>query len=43
MRFRERKYVMTKNKLLLTAVFGPYGVKDAYGEDIGCQMELLNN
>lgn len=30
-------------KLLLTAVFGPYGVKDAYGEDLGCQMELLNN
>ena len=34
---------MTQNKLLLTAVFGPYGVKDAYGEDLGCQMELLNN
>jgi radical SAM superfamily enzyme YgiQ (UPF0313 family) len=30
-------------KLLLTAVFGPYGVKDAYGEELGCQMELLNN
>jgi len=34
---------MKKNKLLLTAVFGPYGVKNAYGEDIGCQMELLDN
>ena len=34
---------MTGEKLLLTADFGPYGVKDAYGEDLGCQMELLNN
>jgi hypothetical protein len=34
---------MTHDRLLLTAVFGPYGVKDAYGEDLGCQMELLNN
>lgn len=34
---------MTRNKLLLTAVFGPYGVKDEYGEELGCQMELLNN
>ncbi|MCP4645073.1 MAG: radical SAM protein [bacterium] len=32
-----------QNKLLLTAVFGPYGVRDEYGEDLGCQMELLNN
>jgi len=32
-----------RNKLLLTAVFGPYGVKDEYGEELGCQMELLNN
>lgn len=32
-----------RTKLLLTAVFGPYGVKDAYGEELGCQMELLNN
>jgi hypothetical protein len=32
-----------KKKLLLTAVFGPYGVKDEYGEELGCQMELLNN
>lgn len=31
------------NKLLLTAVFGPYGVKDKYAEALGCQMELLNN
>lgn len=34
---------MPQNKLLLTAVFGPYGVKDEYGEELGCQMELLNN
>jgi hypothetical protein len=33
----------TPNKLLLTAVFGPYGVKDEYAEAQGCQMELLNN
>ena len=26
---------MKQKKLLLTAVFGPYGVKDKYGEDIG--------
>ena len=32
-----------KNKLLLTAVFGPYGIKDEYSEGVGCQMELLNN
>ncbi|HDP34136.1 MAG TPA: radical SAM protein [Candidatus Hydrogenedentes bacterium] len=31
------------NTLLLTAVFGPYGVKDKYAEALGCQMELLNN
>ncbi|MHA1899738.1 MAG: B12-binding domain-containing radical SAM protein [Promethearchaeota archaeon] len=31
------------NKLLLTAVFGPYGVKTKYAEGIGMQMELLNN
>ncbi|MHA1583664.1 MAG: B12-binding domain-containing radical SAM protein, partial [Promethearchaeota archaeon] len=30
-------------KLLLTAVFGPYGVKNEYAEGIGMQMELLNN
>jgi haloalkane dehalogenase len=34
---------MKKAKLLLTAVFGPYGVKDEWAEDLGCQMELLNN
>jgi len=34
---------MAPKKLLLTAVFGPYGVKDEYGEELGCQMELLNN
>ncbi len=34
---------MQKNKLLLTSVFGPYGVKDEWGEELGCQMELLNN
>jgi hypothetical protein len=32
-----------KTKLLLTAVFGPYGIKDEYSEGLGCQMELLNN
>lgn len=32
-----------RNRLLLTAVFGPYGVKDEYGEELGSQMELLNN
>ncbi len=30
-------------KLLLCSVFGPYGVKDAYAESLGCQMELLDN
>ncbi|WP_457557029.1 B12-binding domain-containing radical SAM protein [Candidatus Harpocratesius sp.] len=30
-------------KLLLTAVFGPYGVKNQYVEGLGMQMELLNN
>lgn len=34
---------MPQQKLLLTSVFGPYGVKDEWGEDLGCQMELLNN
>ena len=34
---------MTRDKLLLCAVFGPYGVDDAYGEELGCQMELLDN
>jgi radical SAM superfamily enzyme YgiQ (UPF0313 family) len=30
-------------KLLLTGVFGPFGVKDDYAEGLGMQMELLNN
>ena len=30
-------------KLLLTTVFGPYGVKNKYAEGIGMQMELFNN
>ena len=34
---------MTQDRLLLCAVFGPYGVQDAYGEELGCQMELLDN
>ncbi len=34
---------MARKRLLLSAVFGPYGVKDDYAEDLGCQMELLNN
>ena len=33
----------TPNRLLLAAVFGPYGVKDEYAEALGMQMELLNN
>jgi len=32
-----------EKKLLLTAVFGPYGVKTKYAEALGMQMELLNN
>ncbi|MBN2161198.1 MAG: radical SAM protein [Spirochaetes bacterium] len=34
---------MSQPKLLLTAVFGPYGVKNKYAESLGMQMELLNN
>ncbi len=34
---------MTGQRLLLSAVFGPYGVKDEYGEGLGCKMELLDN
>ena len=34
---------MSDDKLLLSAVFGPYGVKDEYGEELGCKMELLDN
>jgi hypothetical protein len=33
----------TQQKLLLTTVFGPYGVKDEYAEALGMQMELMNN
>jgi len=32
-----------QEKLLLTAVFGPYGIKNKYAESLGMQMELLNN
>jgi hypothetical protein len=32
-----------EKKLLLTGVFGPYGIKDDYAEGLGMQMELLNN
>ncbi len=34
---------MNEVKVLLTSVFGPYGVKDEWGEELGMQMELLNN
>ncbi len=34
---------MGNNKLLLTAVFSPYGVQDQYAEALGMQMELINN
>jgi hypothetical protein len=34
---------VAKEKLLLTAVFGPYGIKNRYAESLGMQMELLNN
>ena len=34
---------MTQKKLLLSAVFGPYGIKDEYAEGLGMQVELLNN
>jgi len=34
---------MNNSKVLFTSVFGPYGVKDWYGEELGMQMELLNN
>jgi len=30
-------------KLLLTTVFGPYGIKNQYAEGLGMQMELFNN
>lgn len=34
---------MKKTKVLFTSVFGPFGVKDEWGEELGMQMELLNN
>ena len=34
---------MPRTNLLLTAVVGPYGVKDKDAEAVGCQMELLDN
>ncbi|UCG12278.1 MAG: radical SAM protein [Deltaproteobacteria bacterium] len=30
-------------RLLLTTVFGPYGIRDEYAEALGMQMELFNN
>ena len=30
-------------RLLLTSVFGPYGVADGYAEGLGMQMELMDN
>ncbi len=34
---------MADKRLLLSGVFGPFGVKDKYAEGTGMQMELLNN
>ncbi len=34
---------MIEQKILLTSVYGPYGVKNGYAEGIGMQMELFNN
>jgi radical SAM superfamily enzyme YgiQ (UPF0313 family) len=34
---------VSQEKLLLTAVFGPYGIKNKYAESLGMQMELMNN
>jgi hypothetical protein len=34
---------VSSTKLLLTSVFGPYGVDDGYAQAGGMQMELLNN
>jgi hypothetical protein len=34
---------MNDHKVLLSSVFGPFGVKDEWGEELGMQMELLNN
>jgi hypothetical protein len=35
--------IMARKRLLLTGVFGPFGVKTKYAESLGMQMELLNN
>ncbi|HRZ87249.1 MAG TPA: radical SAM protein [bacterium] len=35
--------MQNSNRILLTTIFGPYGVKDGYAEDLGMQMELMNN
>jgi hypothetical protein len=34
---------MDRPKLLLTTVFGPYGIRNKYAEGLGMQMELFNN
>lgn len=34
---------MAGKRLLLTGVFGPFGIKNRYAEGTGMQMELLNN
>ncbi|MGD8383164.1 MAG: hypothetical protein PVJ11_13525 [Syntrophobacterales bacterium] len=34
---------MRPAKLLLTTIFGPYGIKNKYAEGLGMQMELFNN
>ncbi len=34
---------MNGYRILFSSVFGPFGVKDEYGEELGMQMELLNN
>ncbi len=34
---------MNTHKILFSSVFGPYGIKDEWGEELGMQMELLNN
>jgi hypothetical protein len=38
-----RYELMRPPKLLLTTVFGPYGIKNKYAEGLGMQMELFNN
>jgi radical SAM superfamily enzyme YgiQ (UPF0313 family) len=38
-----KNYNKHNSKLLLTGIFGPYGVTDDYAEGQGMQMELLNN